>query len=515
MRPAPTHLAAGLGLALGLACSVYTPTFRDCALRCGENDACPAGTTCNQGFCRPNGFSGACDCTPGDSQTCGGGRGECRAGLRTCLDTRIWGPCIGEVRPSTEICDGKDNDCDGFIDEDPSDAPACPLTQGVCANSTQRCVDGGYVDECGPTLYGPQYEPIEQTCDGLDNDCDGVVDSRAPTTVASNVNVWAARATQSGFTLFAAPESATVLTVHFLTPQLQPRGAPVTIDLGVPITAFHNAAGGPDMAAVGLRRADGVGIVVRASDDGGVQRLGFAEGFVTSSSGLAVHPETGVLAAYEVDGGIRLHRWPGDATTSIVTPYTTRFPVDAVTRLSLSEDGTVLAWDGDYTPPDGGSSESAGGVESLDGGRAVAFTGISRTPPVFATSRLQSFYSFSNYVPLFPFNINESGVTLCYDIWQGSTCSSVARIQDHTLIRGANSTRMFDVMVVSWIDSGQLKVGVSAPQVQQVRTRVIQQAGAVVAEGSVAWVPGSDFLAVFYRTQEEPTKVQALLMCSP
>lgn len=54
--------------------------------------------------------------------------GECALGVMTC-DTGIWGSentegqfvpglCAGEAWPTEEICDGEDNDCDSFVDED-------------------------------------------------------------------------------------------------------------------------------------------------------------------------------------------------------------------------------------------------------------------------------------------------------------------------------------------------------------------------------------------------------------
>jgi len=65
-----------------------------------------------------------------------------------------------------EVCDNKDNDGDQQVDEN--------LTQscgfGVCANGTQVCLSGKYSDCSSFNLSKPE------TCDKLDNDCDGKID---------------------------------------------------------------------------------------------------------------------------------------------------------------------------------------------------------------------------------------------------------------------------------------------------------------------------------------------------
>ena len=44
--------------------------------------------------------------------------GACHAGIETCSDGRWSGSCAGEVAPTPESCDGMDDDCDGEVDED-------------------------------------------------------------------------------------------------------------------------------------------------------------------------------------------------------------------------------------------------------------------------------------------------------------------------------------------------------------------------------------------------------------
>ncbi|NOZ86474.1 MAG: choice-of-anchor D domain-containing protein [Deltaproteobacteria bacterium] len=116
---------------------------------------------------------------PQKGQPCSLGQGVCaRLGVYICDPSDPSGPVICNAIPGTagtETCNGLDDDCDGDVDEDLT-IPDCPLQDGVCLGSKKTCggLDGWL--ECGPSEYGADYEPVEQSCDGLDNDCDGQTD---------------------------------------------------------------------------------------------------------------------------------------------------------------------------------------------------------------------------------------------------------------------------------------------------------------------------------------------------
>ncbi len=113
-------------------------------------------------------------CTEGDTLDCSTDEGECTSGQQVCDAQGRWSDCDG-VMPSEETCDGLDNDCDGETDEGLSGS-ACPLQEGVCAGSHQMCDGAGGWLECDAAAYGDDFEEQETRCDGLDNDCDGATD---------------------------------------------------------------------------------------------------------------------------------------------------------------------------------------------------------------------------------------------------------------------------------------------------------------------------------------------------
>ena len=115
----------------------------------------------------------ACGACGAPSPAC---RGECAPGALMCLDGSM--QCIGERTPLPEVCDNKDNDCDGSIDEDfPLKGQACSAGQGACLRQgTYVCTPDGTDVMCSAEPGMPQFEE----CNLQDDDCDGEVDEDWP-----------------------------------------------------------------------------------------------------------------------------------------------------------------------------------------------------------------------------------------------------------------------------------------------------------------------------------------------
>lgn len=167
----------------GSACSVPGP--RDCASQADNDcDGLPDDTiddvcTCAAASTEP------CDAHPGLD-----GRGQCRAGSRTCVLgagnlTSSWGECEGSVGPGErDSCavEGDDTDCDGI------DNGGCPCIEGetrscgpdtdagICQRGTQTCVEGAF-GQCVGAVF-----PAARDCGSqADNDCDGLPDNTVDT----------------------------------------------------------------------------------------------------------------------------------------------------------------------------------------------------------------------------------------------------------------------------------------------------------------------------------------------
>jgi hypothetical protein len=179
-RPALTGLAALTLAALALAalaagCSVDGELIHGPEFRCQDDSDCVRNYQCigatpdQPGICRRFAPVDGNECLDRDGDGYRAGR-DCPDGIPLDCDDNN-----SLVHPGrTEQCNGIDDNCSGVID-DVAPIP-CPLQLGVCAGSMRACVDGDWQDCAAEGLYGPDYELVEVSCDGLNNDCVGGAD---------------------------------------------------------------------------------------------------------------------------------------------------------------------------------------------------------------------------------------------------------------------------------------------------------------------------------------------------
>lgn len=102
------------------------------------------------------------------SNACGKGEATCSSGK--------WANCTAPI-VGTEICNGKDDDCDGIIDNPDKmpialcyTGPANTVQYGTCRPGVTKCLGGA-------TVCSGEVVPQTETCNGIDDDCDGTVDN--------------------------------------------------------------------------------------------------------------------------------------------------------------------------------------------------------------------------------------------------------------------------------------------------------------------------------------------------
>jgi len=117
------------------------------------------------------------ECTLNTTRSCYNGPtktnniGECKPGQQICSKEGAWSLCLGQILPTQELCNGKDDDCNGQIDDTyPEKDKTCETQKpGICKDGVYQCLSG--LLKCKQTNTSKTEE-----CNNIDDDCDGQID---------------------------------------------------------------------------------------------------------------------------------------------------------------------------------------------------------------------------------------------------------------------------------------------------------------------------------------------------
>jgi hypothetical protein len=187
-RPCSTD-AACTGFDDDARCVSYGPQAGSfCGLSCKADTDCPGGYVCQLA---PGVAGTSKQCVREDGVCACNKSATADQAATACSVTNAAGTCSGErvcvegglsacsaATPLAETCNGLDDNCDGQTDEGVDDVP-CEVTNelGTCTG-IQTCVLAD--DGSGGEAVCDAATPEQEVCDGIDNNCDGQTDEGMP-----------------------------------------------------------------------------------------------------------------------------------------------------------------------------------------------------------------------------------------------------------------------------------------------------------------------------------------------
>jgi hypothetical protein len=107
------------------------------------NNCGACGTVCASGVCTNGACTPVTGCIPGQQQSCDTGvPGICAAGMQTCQPDGTWGTCVQNQQPQPETCNGLDDDCDGVVDNGSNLCPTGFICQSGACVAVNGCTPG-------------------------------------------------------------------------------------------------------------------------------------------------------------------------------------------------------------------------------------------------------------------------------------------------------------------------------------------------------------------------------------